>query len=88
GWQVWVDGHRATVRKADYLLRAVQVPPGRHLITFVYAPLSYLAGMVLTLATGLFVVGVLIWTVLARQKPRRDGASHGQGSWGQLASER
>jgi hypothetical protein len=88
GWQVWVDGHRATVRKADYLLRAVQVPPGRHLITFVYAPLSYLAGMLLTLATGLFVVGVLIWTVLARQKPRRDGASHGQGSWGQLASER
>jgi len=27
GWQVTIDGQRAPINRADYLLRAVRVPP-------------------------------------------------------------
>jgi hypothetical protein len=38
GWQVEVDGHAATPVRANYLLRAVVVPPGHHSITWRFEP--------------------------------------------------
>jgi hypothetical protein len=67
GWQVWIDGKPATIRRADYLLRAVQVPAGAHRVTFVYAPLSYLAGMLITIGTGALVVCFAIWWLWRRR---------------------
>jgi hypothetical protein len=61
GWQVWIDDKPATISRADYVLRALHVPAGRHLVTFTYAPLSYLAGMLITMMSGLIVVLALAW---------------------------
>jgi uncharacterized membrane protein YfhO len=80
GWQAWIDGKPATIRKADYLLRAVQVPPGVHRVTFTYAPLSYLAGALITLATGLLVLCFALWTLWRRHLlfvPRRFSSGRG-----------
>jgi hypothetical protein len=69
GWQVYLDGHPVPLRRADYLLRAVQIPAGTHRLIFVYAPLSYLVGMVVTVLTGLAVAVALL--VSLRRRPRR-----------------
>jgi hypothetical protein len=66
GWQVWIDGQRAPIYRADYVLRAVRLPPGRHLLVFTYAPLSYLAGLGISLITAVAVLGVLAWPLRRR----------------------
>jgi hypothetical protein len=66
GWTATVDGRQTPVLRADYLLRAVRLPPGRHLVRLVYAPLTYLLGMAITLATALVLLGFALATGLWR----------------------
>ncbi|MGH2390192.1 MAG: YfhO family protein, partial [Chloroflexota bacterium] len=62
GWQAWLDGKPAPIRRADYLMRAVQVPAGTHRLVFTYAPVSYLAGLVISALSVLAIVAVLLWS--------------------------
>ena len=54
GWQAYVDGEPAPILRADYLFRAVALPPGEHLVSFHFAPPSLERGTALSL-TGLAV---------------------------------
>lgn len=40
GWIAEIDGTPAPILRADILFRAVEMPPGRHRLTFRFAPLS------------------------------------------------
>lgn len=40
GWRAQVDGVAAPIVKADLLFRGVEIPPGRHTVTFAFEPLS------------------------------------------------
>jgi hypothetical protein len=66
GWTATVDGRQTPVLRADYLLRAVRLPPGRHLVRLVYAPLTYLLGATITLATALALLGFALATGIWR----------------------
>jgi hypothetical protein len=44
GWRAYVDGYETPVLRADYLFRAVELPPGAHLVKFRYEPASFGAG--------------------------------------------
>ena len=70
GWTATVDGHQTPVLRADYLVRAVRLPPGRHLVRLVYAPLTFLLGATITLATALallvFAIAARIWRLRRR----------------------
>lgn len=77
GWVATVDGRDAPVQRADFLLRAVPVPPGRHHVHLVYAPLAYLAGAAITLITALalFVLALSTaaqWVCRGRSAHSRD----------------
>jgi hypothetical protein len=41
GWRADVDGLPARIYKADVAFRAVRVPPGRHVVRYVFAPVSF-----------------------------------------------
>lgn len=41
GWVATVDGRPTTVRRANYLMRALRVPAGRHVVAMRYAPPRY-----------------------------------------------
>ena len=41
GWTASLDGNAVEIRRANYLVRAVRVPAGRHLLTMTYAPEGY-----------------------------------------------
>jgi len=65
GWHVYVDGRKAPILRADFLLRAVSLTPGRHDIVFVYRPVSFLAGAALSTLTILLLAG--FWLIYFRK---------------------
>jgi len=74
GWTATVDGHDTPVLRADYLLRAVRLPPGQHAVRMVYAPLTYLAGAAITLATTLLLLLAALIAIARRLRRPRPSA--------------
>ena len=56
GWRATVDGRRAIVHNAYYLLRGVSVPQGKHEVVFDYWPVSFQVGLALCVAAALAAV--------------------------------
>ena len=51
GWRALVDGRTAEIVRVNYNQRGVALPAGKHLVTFVYRPISLLAGLAISLVT-------------------------------------
>ncbi len=66
GWKALVDGRPAKIERADYYFRAVYLEEGEHTIEFVYAPLSFKVGVVISLASLAFVILGLGWGLRRR----------------------
>jgi hypothetical protein len=62
GWHCRVDGNPATVYRANFLFRAVEVPAGRHDVVFEFAPASYRWGKSLSIAglAGITLLSLLL----------------------------
>lgn len=57
GWKFYIDGKQTDYIKADYLLRAVHVPAGKHEIRMAFEPEVIQKGKAISLASvGLFVL--------------------------------
>jgi hypothetical protein len=71
GWKATIDGQDASIYRADYTLRALEIPSGKHTIEFTFAPRAYIIGNKVTMVASvlliLVVVGVLFMEL--RQKP-------------------
>lgn len=71
GWTATIDGQPAPILRTNYLARGVALPAGQHEVRFVYAPRSFTVGLLLTLATSLTLLGLLVWRLAAPRSPRR-----------------
>ena len=72
GWQVSLDGAAATLERADYTFKAVQVPPGVHQVVFEFVPPWYRWGQWVRWATlGGLLVGLGWWGL--RPRPNSGG---------------
>ncbi len=67
GWRVYVDGKEERIYRADYLLRAVPLSPGRHRLSFIFDPFSFKLGLWSSLITLFSLAGYLVYPV---RKPR------------------
>jgi hypothetical protein len=56
GWKMLIDGVEKPYFRADYLLRAAQIPVGNHTIEFDFHPTSYYAGEKISLAGSILLV--------------------------------
>ena len=74
GWQAYIDGKPVPHIRADYVLRALQVPAGAHSIEFRFEPKAYAVGntvsLVASIALLLVLVGAIAYAV--RRKPDTD----------------
>ncbi len=60
GWVATIDGNKAPILRADYVLRALMVPGGKHTVEFRFEPAAYRIGNKVTLiASWLMLVVVL-----------------------------
>ena len=58
GWRAFLDGQETPILRANHLFRAVDLPPGSHLVEFQYEPASFRWGLALSLTSlGLLVTG-------------------------------
>jgi len=56
GWHALVDGQEVPLYRADYYLRAVEVPSGTHQVEFSFDPVSFKVGAAVSLASALAAV--------------------------------
>jgi len=56
GWQVYVDGRKEKLYRANYTLRAVHLTSGKHIVEFRYSPLSFKIGSFISLITLMIFV--------------------------------
>jgi len=68
GWKVTVDGKSREIYPVDHVLRGVYLTPGDHKVEFVFDPLPYKAGKLLTLLSCAFFVIMVIRENAGRMK--------------------
>jgi hypothetical protein len=71
GWTCKVDGAPAELRRANFLFRAVALPPGLHQVDFIFAPDSYQHGKAITLLTLAGAAALTLLLLLPGKQPCR-----------------
>ncbi|OGF45906.1 MAG: hypothetical protein A2452_06215 [Candidatus Firestonebacteria bacterium RIFOXYC2_FULL_39_67] len=61
GWEVYTDGIPGKILRTNYLFRGVLVPAGIHTVEFIYRPVSFRAGVAVSLSTFAFLLLASIW---------------------------
>jgi hypothetical protein len=65
GWRAFIDGSEVSILRANYVLRALEIPTGKHVIEFKFEPKPYVVGNKITMASGwlllLVVMGCVGW---------------------------
>jgi len=74
GWVATIDGQEVPLLRANYVLRALQVPSGSHTIEFRFQPKPYVIGNKITTASSwlliLVVFGSIGWSLRGVSTPR------------------
>jgi uncharacterized membrane protein YfhO len=71
GWEVTVDDKPADYFRANYILRGLQLPAGKHTIRFQFRPQSYYLGNKIMMASGsMIILMFLIASVVTLRKPK------------------
>ncbi|NCD70417.1 YfhO family protein [Mucilaginibacter agri] len=70
GWKMLIDGKEAPYFRANYLLRAAQLPVGNHKIEFIFHPASYYTGEGISLAGSILLVLALGGVVYTENKKK------------------
>lgn len=60
GWQAYIDDIPANHFRADYILRGMVLPAGKHTVTFRFRPKSYDTGNRVSLAGSLLLILILL----------------------------
>ncbi|MEJ8758658.1 YfhO family protein [Pontibacter sp. H259] len=63
GWQAYLDGKPVDHLRANYILRAMQVPAGKHTIEFRFEPKTYAIGNTVSLVSSILLLLVLAGAV-------------------------
>ncbi|QNE41587.1 YfhO family protein [Hymenobacter sp. NBH84] len=77
GWNAFIDGKPAPYLRANYVLRAMQVPAGQHTIEFKFEPSAYSIGNTISLISSILLVLLLVGGIVyaVRRQPTPDAVS-------------
>ncbi|HEY4322429.1 MAG TPA: hypothetical protein VGN20_00545 [Mucilaginibacter sp.] len=74
GWTMLIDGVEHPYFRADYVLRAAEIPLGNHKIEFIFHPASYYTGEKISLAGSVLLVLALAGAVYTETKKKKGPA--------------
>jgi uncharacterized membrane protein YfhO len=60
GWNAYIDGKKAAYLRADYVLRALPIPAGKHEVEFKFEPQVVQTGSTISLASSLGMVLLIV----------------------------
>ncbi|MDO6435389.1 YfhO family protein [Flavitalea sp. BT771] len=60
GWKAYIDGAETPIFRANYVLRGLPIPAGRHTIRFAFHPGSYYLGQIVQRVAGILTLLLLI----------------------------
>ena len=72
GWTATIDGKESPVIRANYVLRAMEVPAGKHEIVFRFEPKSFSNGNRISLFSSIAVLGLLGFTAFMSFRKKED----------------
>ena len=67
GWKATVDGRRVPIHRVDYLLRGVQLGPGRHRVEFRYEPSDWRIGLAISAISLLVLLALFAYGLRPRE---------------------
>jgi hypothetical protein len=70
-WRVTIDGEPADHLRANYVLRAMKIPAGKHTIEFSFEPKSYYTGETISLIGSIIVVLLLLGALVKNQMDQK-----------------
>ncbi|WP_372774653.1 YfhO family protein [Mangrovibacterium sp.] len=56
GWNAYLDGQKVEYLRANYVLRAMAVPEGEHVVEFKFEPTSYFVGNKISMASSFILI--------------------------------
>ncbi len=72
GWDAFLDGKKVEYARADYVLRTMKIPAGKHVVEFRFEPQSYYTGKTISLIGSILVllifVGGIYWTFFKKKE--------------------
>lgn len=68
GWNAYVDGEKIPYFRADYILRAAQLPGGNHKLEFKFEPTSYYTGETISLIASILLLLSLGYAIFMEVK--------------------
>lgn len=60
GWKAFIDGEEVSHFRVNYVLRAMVIPAGEHIIEFKFEPRSYYLGNKISFVSSIFLLLILI----------------------------
>lgn len=71
GWNAYIDGEKTPYYRANYILRAMNVPLGTHEIVFRFEPKSYEIGNILSLISSILLTFAFLGIIFAGSKKNK-----------------
>ncbi len=68
GWKAYVDGNETRIFRANYVLRAIQLPAGKHTIEFKFEPQVVKTGSTITLISSVVILLLIVLGVYFENK--------------------
>jgi uncharacterized membrane protein YfhO len=70
GWNAYIDGNKTDVFQADYVLRALKIPSGKHIVEFKFEPQVVQTGSIISLISSVCILLLLVAGIYFKQKKK------------------
>jgi len=75
GWKAYVDGNESPIFRANYILRAMSIPAGKHKIVFKFEPTVWAVGEKVSFASSSILILLLLFAFYREFKTSRQKQS-------------
>jgi type IV secretory pathway TrbD component len=76
GWKACIDGKRVEIYRANYILKAVYVGSGEHVVKFAFDPFSFKAGLAVSILALAVLLGLSLAPLYNRELSFREWKTH------------